>query len=165
MRGRNSTLCNSCAMTLTTSVRHHRVSRSLILPQSSTMSNRTCFELAVKMITASVLTGVRHSDLWRRECRFRQAACLTIAQRFSALADSGHSATVRGRVASQLSQIGLADRVERRNASSWIGSDGLKGTGLLRVPVMARSLTAPGKAQPVDYDSLPNAPPKPSSRQ
>jgi hypothetical protein len=38
------------------------------------------------MITASALTGVRHSDLWRRECRFRQAACLTIAQRFSALA-------------------------------------------------------------------------------
>jgi len=47
------------------------------------MSNRTCFELAVKMITASALTGVRHADLWRRECRFRQAACLTIAQRFS----------------------------------------------------------------------------------
>src|SRR4029077_656010 len=53
------------------------------------MSNRTCFELPVKMITASALTGVRHSDLWRRECRFRQAACLTIAQRFSALALSG----------------------------------------------------------------------------
>src|SRR4029077_5802377 len=50
------------------------------------MSNRTCFELAVKMITASALTGVGHADLWRRECRFRQAACLTIAQRFSALA-------------------------------------------------------------------------------
>jgi hypothetical protein len=30
------------------------------------MSNRNCFELAVKTITASAITGVRHSNLWRR---------------------------------------------------------------------------------------------------
>jgi len=29
------------------------------------MSNRNCFELLVKMIAASAITGVRHSNLWR----------------------------------------------------------------------------------------------------
>src|SRR5262245_29640243 len=47
---------------------------------------------------------------------------------------------------------------------SGLGSDGLKGRGLLRVPAKACSLAAPGKAQPVDHDSLLNALRKPSRR-
>jgi len=48
--------------------------------------------------------------------------------------------------------------------SGQIGSDGLKGRGLLRVPAKACSLAAPGKGQPVGDDSLPNAPPRPACR-
>jgi hypothetical protein len=63
----------------------------------------------------------------------------------------------------------LANSFKRRTtpieAKGNTAGGGLKGRGLLRVPATARSLAAPGKARPVDYDSLPNAPPKPSSRQ
>ena len=46
------------------------------------MSNRNCFELAVKTITASAITGFVIQIFGGRERRFGQAACLTIAQRF-----------------------------------------------------------------------------------
>ena len=50
------------------------------------MFNRNYFELPVKLITRLRLPGFVIQIFGGRECRFRQAACLTIAQRFSALA-------------------------------------------------------------------------------
>jgi hypothetical protein len=43
--------------------------------------------------------------------------------------------------------------IRLREGLGQIGSEGLKGRGLLRVLATACTLAAPGKAQPVDYDS------------
>ena len=56
---------NSCAMTLTTSFRHHKANRSLRTATKLNVSNRNCFELLVKMMAASAITGVCDSNLWR----------------------------------------------------------------------------------------------------
>jgi hypothetical protein len=88
MRGRNSTLSNSCAMRLPTSFRHHRANRSL---RTSTKLNDVqpkLFRAARQDDHRVCVYRVRHG----RECRFRQAACLTIAQRFSALVINGNGA-------------------------------------------------------------------------
>jgi hypothetical protein len=119
MRGRNSTLSNSCAMRLPTSFRHHRANRSL---RTSTKLN----DVQPKLFRAArqddhrvcAFTGFVIQIFGGRECRFRQAACLTIAQRFSALAHQRH------RTVSCLSpEIGQERKTHRLRRDSVQGPD------------------------------------------
>jgi hypothetical protein len=48
------TLCNACVMRFATSLQQHSANRSLLISKVSTPSNRSCFELLVKAIAASL---------------------------------------------------------------------------------------------------------------
>ena len=54
-RGRNSTLNNSGAMSLSTIFEPHGANRSLRISKISTLPKRNCFKLLVKLITASAI--------------------------------------------------------------------------------------------------------------
>ena len=83
MRGRNSTLSNSSAMTLTTSFLHHRANGSLkTATKLNDVQPKTVLNWPSRRSPRLRLPGFVIQIIGGRERRFGQAACLTIAQRF-----------------------------------------------------------------------------------